>query len=115
MEPGSNVVNLDVFEHVCDGYLACCKSFAVDRFDLEAVVSALHSGIVIAVASGTHARNQTVFVEQLAVLCSREQYWLPRSLCMKTPRGILRTNSAMRIAHQSGRHARGYRPANHLT
>lgn len=67
MEPGSIVVNLDVFEHMRLGLFPCGEALAVDRFDLEAVVPAFHRGIVVAIALGAHAGDQSVLGQQGAM------------------------------------------------
>ena len=60
------MANLDVVEHVHLGLRARGEAFAVDRFDLEAVVSTLHRGVVVTTALGAHACDQSVVLQQLA-------------------------------------------------
>lgn len=57
------VIDFDVFKHMVPGSLPGDKAFAVDGFDLEAVVPAFHGGVVVAVAFLTHAAHQTVVLQ----------------------------------------------------
>lgn len=54
------VVHLDVLEHLPAHGISGLESLAMDRFDLEAVEAALGTGIVVAVALGTHAALEVV-------------------------------------------------------
>jgi hypothetical protein len=45
MKPFAIVIHFDIFEYLVLGLGSVIKSFAMHRFDLEAVVSAFHGGI----------------------------------------------------------------------
>lgn len=68
MESLSIVVNLDVIEHVRNGTITRIESFAVDSFHFQAVIPALHRGIVVTITFCTHAANHAVFIEHIAML-----------------------------------------------
>lgn len=65
--------------------------FAVNRL----VWLAFHGGVVVAVASGTHAGDELVSVQQRAMLV---RAILAVSVCMMTPRGVLRWSGTMHSA-----------------
>lgn len=68
MEPLSIVVDLDVLEHLRSGLFTGGEALAVNGFDLEAMIPALHRGVVIAIAFFAHAAHQMMLAEQLLVL-----------------------------------------------
>lgn len=61
------VVHLDVLEHLPPHSVPGLESLAMDRLDLEAMEEALGTGIVVAVALGTHAALEIVPGQQRLV------------------------------------------------
>lgn len=93
VEPGSIVVELDVVEYAGTRLLARGDVFAVNRLvwlqlSMAALSWPLPRALMLAMSpcSSSSAR------------CSCEQYWLSRSVCMMTPRGILRWSSTVHSA-----------------
>lgn len=68
VEPIPIVINLDIVEHVCFGLFVRDKALAVDRFDLEAVVSAFHRCVVVTVALRAYAGDRPVSCQQGTML-----------------------------------------------
>lgn len=62
------VIDFDVLKHLVFGDLPGDKAFTVDGLDLEAVIPALHGGIVVAVALLAHTAHQAVFQQQLLIV-----------------------------------------------
>lgn len=58
------VIDFDVLEHLRFGYLPRDEALAVYSLDLEAVVSAFHCRIVVAVSLLAHAAQQVVISQQ---------------------------------------------------
>jgi len=56
----SIVVDFDVLEHMVLGHLPGHKAFSVNGLHFEAVVPALHRGIVVAIALLAHTAQQAV-------------------------------------------------------
>ena len=67
MKPFAIVIHFDIFEHLVLGTGTGLKAFAMDGFDLETVVPAFHSGVIITVAVLAHAAIQLMFSEQRLV------------------------------------------------
>jgi hypothetical protein len=62
MKPFAIVMHLDVFQHWVLGRRLGLKQFAMNRFDLEALVPTFHGRIVVSIAFLAHAANQLVFL-----------------------------------------------------
>ena len=62
------VVNLDVFENLFLRLLACRKAFSMDGLDLQAVVPALHGGVVVRVAFLTHAGDEAMGLQEAPIV-----------------------------------------------
>ncbi len=62
------ISDFHVFEHRVSGVLPCREAFSTDGLDLEAVVPALHGGAVGAVAFLDSARNETVGLQETAIV-----------------------------------------------
>src|SRR3546814_988255 len=67
VQPFSIVIDFDVIKHLFLGGGSGDKTFAVYRLDLEAVIPALHGGIIVAVAALAHAAHQAIGCPQLLV------------------------------------------------
>jgi hypothetical protein len=61
------VIDFDVLEYLRTRLLPCDEAFAVDCFNLEAVVPGLSSRIVIAVAFFAHAAQQLSTPQQTLI------------------------------------------------
>ena len=62
------VVDFDVFENLILRLLACREAFSVDGLDLQAVIPALHGGVVVTVTFFAHAGNEAVVAQETAVV-----------------------------------------------
>ncbi|MEQ1544472.1 hypothetical protein [Methyloglobulus sp.] len=51
------VIHFNVFEHLILGICPSPKAFAMHRFDFEAVVSAFHCRIIVAITFFAHATD----------------------------------------------------------
>ena len=49
------------------GILACREAFSMDGLDLQAMVPALHGGVVVAVAFLAHAGNEAMGLQEAAI------------------------------------------------
>ena len=75
------------------GILACREAFSMDGLDLQAMVPALHGGVVVAVAFLAHAGNEAMGLQEAAI-GMRTVLGTPIGMTM-TPRGRLRRQSAI--------------------
>lgn len=64
----SIVVNLDLFEHEIFGLFARGQPLAVNRLNLEAMIPTLHCCVVVTIALGAHTGDQSVRIQQVAML-----------------------------------------------
>ena len=58
---------LDVRKDLASGVLARWEASAIDAFDFQRTKERFHRGIIVAAAFATHAGNDTLSLEQLAV------------------------------------------------
>lgn len=67
MKPFSIVMHFDVIEDQLLGIDSGDEPFAMNSLNLEAVIPAFHSGVIITVAFFAHAANQLMFGQQVLV------------------------------------------------
>ena len=67
MPVGAIVVEFDVFEHDVAHQLLGNDGLAMHHFHFQGVEEAFSTGIVVAVALGTHAIQQLVFQQQVLI------------------------------------------------
>ena len=108
------VVQFNVLEHLPPHGLPGLEAFAMDRLDLEAVEEALGTGIVVAVAFGTHAAPEMVpgqqrLVQRRAILAATVTMHDHSLGHLTAPQGHFQG-----ITDQVGGHPLTHRPAHHL-
>lgn len=69
MKPFPIVIHFDVLEDMLFGDDTGYESFTMNGLDLEAVIPAFHSGVIVAVAFITPAANQLMLFEQGLISC----------------------------------------------
>ena len=62
------IVYFYVFENLILRLLACREAFFVDGLDLQAVVPALHGGVVVTVTFFAHAGDEAMGLQETAVV-----------------------------------------------
>src|SRR3546814_3723772 len=73
VQPFSIVIDFDVIKHLFLGGGSGDKTFAVYRLDLEAVIPALHGGIIVARSEEHTSKLQSLMRISYAVFCLKKK------------------------------------------